>query len=365
MLMLFGRHINLDQRSEPRRDPRGGGAPRKKQDLVLTRGLGLLLVFLCNGLQSRCDRIPRLLVCPVHQHHQRWAVVHTVLLMGQIFDGLWIPRELLPFGVHLRDPPAVGGNDAAILVDDRQRGDPFHAAQCAQGLLALPIRIGQGNPRHFSEVLVETPLVPVAGSKDNLEIRQRFLDRLVPLRQFGGKAPARRAPVGGEVQPEDFALHGALVQRGFALPHKSIADQLMEGLWFPREVLTLGIGGDGGAAVLRNDGAIRAQNDESRDPLHLELRGQGLLPLSVCKGQSLPWHFGKIVVEGFLAPVRTHEDDLHALSLIGLGVPLRQLRGESPARRTPMGTKVDAHNFAIEHFGSLNCFSARSQFFAK
>jgi len=100
---------------------------------------------------------------------------------------------------------------------------------------------------------------------------------------------------------------------------------------------------DQAPAVLRDSLAIRAQDDQAGNVLHVEMPGERP-DLGVHEGQREPGHEGEVGIERGPVAVARHVDDLEVLGAWSLGdrvldlvVDGDQLASELHARKAPLG----------------------------
>ena len=142
----------------------------------------------------------------------------AVLAVQDVGERRVLPRGRVRVGAvvgrHARAP--FGRDQLAVRAEHHERRDPLHLELLAQRGLGFAVREGQREPRLLAEVAVERALVAVARHEDDLEL---VLEAgAVPLGELRREAPARRAPVGAEVEGHGLArgdervLHGHLAE---------------------------------------------------------------------------------------------------------------------------------------------------------
>jgi hypothetical protein len=67
---------------------------------------------------------------------------------------------------------------------------------------------------------------------------------------------------------------------------------------------------DSADSIIAGNLAIRIKNDKIRDPSYFEHFLKTFAGLRIREGNSKPWHFGEVCVEGFIISVRRNEDHL-------------------------------------------------------
>lgn len=73
--------------------------------------------------------------------------------------------------------------------------------------LSVPVGVNHRLPRHLVQILFEAVVVLVRADEYDVHLAAgvRLPELLVEFGQFGGEGPARRAPVGREVETDDAA----------------------------------------------------------------------------------------------------------------------------------------------------------------
>jgi hypothetical protein len=69
---------------------------------------------------------------------------------------------------------------------------------------------------------------------------------------------------------------------------------------------------DSADSIIAGNLTISIKNDKSRDPSYFEQFLKTLAGLGFREGNSKPWHFGEVRVEGFIVSIRRNEDHLKA-----------------------------------------------------
>eukprot|EP00450_Noctiluca_scintillans_P017554 CAMPEP_0194512696 /NCGR_PEP_ID=MMETSP0253-20130528/44777_1 /TAXON_ID=2966 /ORGANISM="Noctiluca scintillans" /LENGTH=108 /DNA_ID=CAMNT_0039356181 /DNA_START=447 /DNA_END=773 /DNA_ORIENTATION=+ len=86
--------------------------------------------------------------------------------ISQVTHQRRTPRKSVPVGVLDNRIPSLSRNLNPLTIYNGEGRDTLDAKPGAEFILPLAVRVWQGVPRHFLEVLVEGSLVMIAGHQD-------------------------------------------------------------------------------------------------------------------------------------------------------------------------------------------------------
>mmetsp|Transcript_84570 Transcript_84570/g.188882 ORF Transcript_84570/g.188882 Transcript_84570/m.188882 type:complete len:468 (+) Transcript_84570:177-1580(+) len=316
---------------------------------VLANGLALFDVLFRQRLHGLQARLGHSVAAPLAHDDDCRALVDvgaaSLRPLGQVANGGREPALCQSrLGARCDFAAAVRVDDLALRGDDDEGGNAAHAEPFAEILLLGPL--GEGQRQIVAMVVLEVAdhivLGLVAADEHDLEAGVLRLVGCIEVLQLGGEAPAGRAPMCAEVDAQGFASDGLLAHSRAILPDEGVAQGLRESHGRPWEALAIvEVLHDLGTPLCRDDRAIRPENDQHGDALHLELLAQRGLDVALVVRERQPRHLAEVLVERSLVPVARNKDSLEVLLRGVLRVELAQLRREASAGWAPMSREVN------------------------